>query len=96
VKRYIQDLEAEKLPIAGEERLSVDQLIMEAIYLGLRQTEGIVIDAFNKKFGVNFKTMYEEVITHLENRGFAELSQNRCVLTSRGMLYLDSIAAMFV
>jgi oxygen-independent coproporphyrinogen-3 oxidase len=96
VKRYIQDLEAEKLPIAGEERLSVDQLIMEAIYLGLRQTEGIVIDAFNKKFGVNFKTMYEEVITDLENRGFAELSQNRCVLTSRGMLYLDSIAAMFV
>jgi oxygen-independent coproporphyrinogen-3 oxidase len=96
VKKYIQDLEAEKLPIAGEERLSVEQLMMEAIYLGLRQTEGILIDVFDKKFGVNFKTMFEEVIIHLETKGFAELSQNRCALTSKGMLYLDSIAAMFV
>ena len=96
VEKYIQDLEAEKLPLAGEERLSMEQLMTEAIYLGLRQTKGILIDVFDKKFGVNFKTMFEEIITMLEARGFVELSQNRCVLTSRGMLYLDSIAAMFI
>ncbi len=96
VEKYIQDLEAEKLPRAGEERLSMEQLVIEAIYLGLRQTKGILIDVFDKKFGVNFKTMFEDIITVLEARGFVELSQNRCALTSRGMLYLDSIAAMFI
>ena len=96
VKEYIQDLEAEKLPIAIEERLSMEQLMMEAIYLGLRQTKGILIDDFDKKFGVNFKTMFEEIIADLEARGLAELSQSRCSLTSKGMLYLDTIAAMFI
>jgi len=96
VKKYIRSLEAKKLPIAGEERLSIEQLMIEAIYLGLRQTKGIVIDDFDKKFGVNFKTLFEEIIADLETRGLAELFQNRCALTSKGMLYLDSIAAMFI
>jgi oxygen-independent coproporphyrinogen-3 oxidase len=96
VKKYIQDLEAEKLPLDGEERLSTEQLITEAIYLGLRKTKGILIDAFDKKFGVSFKTLFKDTIDALKSKGLIELSQNRCALTSRGMLYLDSIAAMFV
>jgi len=96
VKKYIQDLNAGRLPRAGEERLSTEQLMIEAIYLGLRQTKGILIDVFDKKFGVNFKAIFEEIIANLEARGLIVLSQNRCALTSRGMLYLDSIAAMFM
>lgn len=95
VEKYIQDLDAEKLPLAGEERLSMEQLMIEAIYLGLRQTKGILIDGFDKKFGVTFKTMFKDTIDVLESKGLIELSQNRCALTSRGMLYLDSIAALF-
>jgi oxygen-independent coproporphyrinogen-3 oxidase len=96
VEKYIQDLNAETLPRAGEERLSMEQLMIEAIYLGLRQTTGILIDVFDKKFGVNFKAMFEEIIANLEARGLIELSQNRCALTCRGMLYMDSIASMFI
>ena len=96
MKKYIQDLEAGKLPLAGEERLSMEQLIIEAIYLGLRQTNGILIDVFDKKFGVSFKKMFGEVIEDFEEKGFMEISKNRCALTSSGMLYLDSIAAMFM
>jgi len=95
VKKYIQDLDAGKLPRAGEERLSMEQLMIEAIYLGLRQTKGILIDVFDKKFGVTFKTMFKDTIDVLESKGLIEISQNRCALTSGGMLYLDSIAAMF-
>ncbi len=96
VKKYIQDLEAEKLPRAGVERLSMEQLMIEAIYLGLRQTKGILIDVFDKKFAVNFKAIFKKVIANLEVRGLIVLSRNRCALTSKGMLYLDSIAAMFI
>ncbi len=95
VKKYIQELSAGRLPRAQTETLTREQLMIEALYLGLRQTKGIVVDAFDKKFDVNFKAMYAEVITDLEEKGLMEFSQNRCALTSRGMLYLDSIAAMF-
>jgi oxygen-independent coproporphyrinogen-3 oxidase len=96
VKKYIQDLDAGRLPRAGVERLSMEQLMIEAIYLGLRQTTGILIDVFDKKFGVAFKTLFKDTMDVLEAKGLIELSQNRCALTSRGMLYLDSIAAMFI
>ena len=96
VKKYIQDIEVGKLPLEGEERLSPEQLMIEAICLGLRQTKGIVIDVFDKKFGVSFKRMFEEIISDFEEKGLMEFSQNRCALTHRGMLYLDSIASMFI
>jgi oxygen-independent coproporphyrinogen-3 oxidase len=96
VEKYIQDLNAGRLPRAGEERLSMEQTMIEAIYLGLRQTKGILIDVFDKKFGVTFKTMFKHTVDVLEAKGLIELSQNRCALTCRGMLYLDSIAAMFI
>ena len=94
VKEYIQDLDAGTLPRAGEEQLSMEQFIIEAIYLGLRQTQGILIDGFDKKFDVSFKAMFEESLNRLEAEGLIKLTQNRCALTTRGMLYLDSIAAI--
>ena len=96
VEKYIQDLDAEKLPFGGEERLSMEQLMIEAIYLGLRQTKGILIDVFDKKFGVTFKTMFKDTIDVLESKGLIELSQNRCALTSKGMLYLDTVVSLFI
>jgi len=95
VRKYIQELSTGRLPRAGKESLSREQLMIEAVYLGLRQTKGIVVDAFDKKFGVNFKAMFTGVITDLEQKGLVKMSQNRCALTSKGMLYIDSIAAMF-
>ncbi len=95
VEKYIQELSTGRLPRAGKESLSREQLMIEAVYLGLRQTKGIVVDAFDKTFGVNFKDMFTGVITDLEEKGLVKMFQNRCALTSKGMLYLDSIAGMF-
>ena len=96
VKKYIHELAADKLPIEGKEVLSQEQLMIEAVYLGLRQTKGIMVDVFDKKFGVSFKEMFGEVIIGLEEEGYIKFFQNRCALTSRGMLFLDSVASMFI
>jgi ribosomal protein S19E (S16A) len=40
--------------------------------------------------------MFTGVIGDLEEKGLVKMAQNRCSLTSKGMLYLDSIAAMFI
>jgi len=96
VKKYIQELSMGKLPRSGKESLSREQLMIEAVYLGLRQSKGIGVDEFDEKFGVNFEAMHAETIADLEEKGLVKMSQNRCALTSKGMLYLDSIATQFI
>ncbi len=96
VEKYIEELSAGRLPLAGEEVLNREQQWMEAVYLGLRQTKGIAVDAIEKRFGINFNTRFARIIADLEEKGLIKSSKNRCALTSRGMLYLDSIAAMFI
>ncbi len=94
VPDYINELAAGRLPPSGREMLSRSQLMMEAIYLGLRQTEGININAFEEKFGVNFHQRFIETLRSLEERGLIGTAQNRCALTRKGMLFLDSITSM--
>ena len=96
VKKYIHELASGRLPLEGDEWLSLEQLMIEAVCLGLRQTRGIMVDVFDKKFGVSFELMFKEVISDLEKKGFIEYSPNRCTLTPKGMLLFDSIAAMFI
>jgi oxygen-independent coproporphyrinogen-3 oxidase len=96
VKKYIHELSTGRLPREGRESLSREQLMIEAVYLGLRQAKGIVVDIFDKKFGVDFRAMFTGVISDLEEKGLVKMSQNRCALTPKGMLYLDSIAVMFI
>jgi oxygen-independent coproporphyrinogen-3 oxidase len=96
VPDYINELAAGRLPPSGREMLSRSQLMMEAIFLGLRQTEGININAFEEKFGVNFHQRFIGTLRSLEERGLIGTAQNRCALTRKGMLYLDSIASLLV
>jgi oxygen-independent coproporphyrinogen-3 oxidase len=92
----MEELADGKLPRGGKESLNREQLMTEAVYLGLRQTKGISVDTFNEKFGVNFQGMFGEVITDLEEKGLMNFSQGRCALTSKGMLYLDAIASRLI
>ena len=96
VKTYIQELSTGRLPRAGKESLSREQLMIEAVYLGLRQAKGIDVEAFDKKFGVNFEKIHAETIADLREKGLMEFSLDRCALTPKGMLYLDSIATQFI
>ena len=54
VKKYIQEIEAGRRPVEETEELIPEQLIMEAIYLGLRTYNGIDVVEFNRKFGIDF------------------------------------------
>ncbi len=96
VKRYIKDLNTGKMPVEEREVLSKEQRMIEAICVGLRKTEGIDIDIFNKKFGVSFNRIFGEIINNLKEKGYIQFAQNRCSLSIKGMLFLDSITSMFV
>jgi oxygen-independent coproporphyrinogen-3 oxidase len=96
VKAYIEAVKSGRLPAAEREILTEEQQITEAIFLGLRKSEGIDIDAFDKKFDKNFKALFGEVIKNLETEGLITTEKNHCALSARGMLLLDSVVSMFL
>ena len=96
VRKYIDELSEGRLPIDEKEQLKDSQRIIEAIYLGLRKTEGIDVKNFDTKFGVRFHDLFGTTVSDLTERGLMEADQYRCALSRKGMLLLDSIAAAFV
>jgi oxygen-independent coproporphyrinogen-3 oxidase len=96
VETYIENLSREKLPVDNTEILNREQQIMEFIYLGLRQTDGISMDDFYQRFGRRFETVFSDTIAFLKNRQWLRIQKGQCFLTTSGMLLLDSIADMFL
>ncbi len=96
VSDYIKKIESGTPPVEGKETLTREQQIIEAIFLGLRQKCGIDIGFFNEKFNVKFGDIFSETISGLKKKGLISLDKNRCALTKKGMVLLDSICAEFV
>ncbi len=93
---YLADAENGRLPVAEKETLTLQQQLMEMVFLGLRTREGISTQQFDDKSGRSFETLYQDLLTDPELKAFFGLTPERCALTLQGMIFLDSIAAMFV
>ena len=94
IEKYVNQITAGKLPIAGKETLTREQMMMEAIYLGLRTTRGIDLEDFDCRFETRFEDVFKSKISEFKKDGLLELTDTRCALTPKGMAYHDSIAAM--
>ncbi|HVN48524.1 MAG TPA: radical SAM family heme chaperone HemW [Bacteroidota bacterium] len=94
LQTYIDKLNDHIFPVAGSEQLTREQLMNEAIFLGLRST-GINAIKFKNNFGIDFFVEYASVIHSLQNEHLASVEQNRLRLTSKGYLLCDEICQMF-
>ena len=93
---YLEAIESDNLPVSEKEVLSLEQQMIETIYLGLRMTRGIDLVGFKEKFGINFFKAFKEIIPDLEKRNYIKVIKNHCVLTQQGRAFLDSITSMFI
>ena len=96
LSRYLADIDHEKPPVAGKETLTRQQQIMEAIYLGLRTTEGIDIETFDRAYDANFIQVFDQPLETLQDDQWIELDSTRCRLTRKGMRFLDSVAKLLI
>jgi oxygen-independent coproporphyrinogen-3 oxidase len=96
VAAYIGDLNAGRPPIDGRERLDRGQMITEAIFLGLRTTDGIDRQTFADRFGVSLEQLFGGLIEQLAAKGLLTDTNDGIALTDKGILLLDAIAAEFV
>ena len=96
LQTYLTDVRADSLPIAASEELSTQQMMMEAILLGLRQTDGLDLIHFKDEFGIDFQQYFSNQIDELLDQEKAGFKEGRLALTTEGLLLLDSICARFV
>ncbi|MGD8703351.1 MAG: radical SAM family heme chaperone HemW, partial [Desulfosarcina sp.] len=67
--RYLAAIGQDQPVVAGREVLTREQQIMEVIYLGLRQTEGIDTAAFASMFEADFSERFEPQLSRLTSEG---------------------------
>jgi oxygen-independent coproporphyrinogen-3 oxidase len=89
--QYLQRLNQEQLPIAEQEELSEEQSMIEAIYLGLRQSDGLDLIFFRENFHIDFKLYFHTALERFEAQQWLHLDSERCRVTVEGMLFLDRI-----
>ncbi len=96
IDNYLNELGQGRLPRADEENLSEEQQMIEALYLGLRQTDGISFKEFQKRFQNDFKLYFNKALDRFSVEGWIEMDSERCWLTVEGMLFLDHIVDQLV
>ena len=96
IAAYMADLNSGSLPIAEKETLSLEQQLMETVFLGLRTLEGISIRRFEEKSGKPFNVLFQDILADPKLKKRITLTPEHCSLSFQGMMVLDSIAGLFV
>ena len=78
------------------EHISHKTRMSEAIFMGLRMTEGIELDRFEKRFGVSVQELYRNELTALKARGMVDISNGYLRLTPFGMRFGNRVFEAFV
>ncbi len=89
---YIEALDEGESPTAAFESLEPGERALERLFLGLRTTRGVDIEAYHREFGVDLERTRPAMLDRLISGGLAVLEENRLVLTPEGLATADAIA----
>ena len=95
-KAYIEKIRNGESILIDREILSVESLMEEFMYLGLRKIEGVSRTDFQNYFGKNVDDVYGEILDKLEEEQLLEFSGDRIRLTHRGMDVSNCVLAEFL
>ncbi len=86
------DVGAGVAPVEGEERLGDDQLLLEAVMLGLRLADGVDLEALRRRFGLDLLQASGPVVAQLERDGLLVVADGRLRPTDRGLAVAEGLA----
>jgi oxygen-independent coproporphyrinogen-3 oxidase len=87
----------ERRPIPGEaEKLEGARRAGEAAMLALRTAQGVCLESFKERYGVDFLNFYAPVIEQYESLGLLETDATHARLTRRGRFVANDVCAAFV
>jgi len=82
-------------PVAGEEELSDGELALEALMLGLRTAEGIGLERFRQRYGVDLLETDGDLVAELVREGLAVVEAGRLLLTLDGLVVAEGVVGRF-
>ena len=91
--KYVSLINREKSAIVQKEIIDAAS---EFVFLGLRLTEGIDLNDYKKRFGIDLIEQYAEDLERLKDLQLVEYTENRLKLTGRGALFSNEVFEVFI
>jgi oxygen-independent coproporphyrinogen-3 oxidase len=91
-----------KSPVEHSEKITAEKALSEAMFLGLRKTEGINMEAFSRRYSINLPALYQKEINELKEAGLIETVASECSyetairLTQKGLLLSNEVFVRFI
>ncbi|UCD35141.1 MAG: hypothetical protein JSU90_12760, partial [Nitrospiraceae bacterium] len=102
LEEYLGLLSENRSPARDFESISDETALSEALFLGLRKTEGIIVESFSKRYKQNVLNRYAKEIVELGKAGLLALSPSPCSfetvlkLTRKGMILSNEVFKKFL
>ncbi|MEG0256624.1 radical SAM family heme chaperone HemW [Vagococcus sp.] len=96
IQHYLKPLKENKLPTITIEELTLENQMEEEMFLGLRKTEGVSIQKFEKKFNHSLESVYGNVVKQLITDGLLEQNDEWLALTSKGLILGNDVFKEFL
>ncbi len=90
--QYLSSIHAGNVPVEETETLTIDQLRLEALYLGLRTKQGISLSDFKNRYHTDLLTQKKRILTKLEEEGLISISEGCLHPTRAGLAVADSLS----
>ena len=92
VDQYITAINAGHHPVEETETLTVEQLRLEVLYLGLRTKKGILLEDFKRRFDYDLLTEKRKTLNKLQEEGLLSIDHGRLYPTPNGLAVADSLS----
>ena len=92
VDQYIATVNAGDLPVEETEILTMEQLRLEALYLGLRTKRGINFEDFKNRYQYDLLADKKKMLNKLEEEGFIRIQDGNLCPTPTGLAVADSLS----
>ena len=93
---YLDRLEAGSDPSCGHQKRSTEQQLSEALFMGLRLTEGVDVAAVGDRYGVDVPTRFGAELQPFIDDGQLVEDGDQLRLSREGMLLANEVMAVFV
>jgi len=90
--RYLSSIESREKPTEGMEILSLEELQLEAFYLGLRTKKGICVRDYSRKYSRDILAEKGKSFAELQRRGLVVFENGFVHPTRAGLALSDSLA----
>ena len=96
IAAYTAALTAGRLPMIEQETLSIEEVLGEAMFLGLRLMTGVDTAEFAARYGTKPEQYYKKPIKRLQKQGLVEIENGHLRLTRRGVLLGNEVFMQFL